>query len=109
MSKDVSIKGTIKLIEETQTFKSGFEKRVFVVTTNEQYPQDIAFELYKDKCTTIQRFKPGQEVEVFYNLRGSEYNGKYYVSLNAWMIKDTREEAGHEKVQPVEEETDLPF
>ena len=31
--------GRIKVIFDTQTFDSGFKKREFVVTTQEQYPQ----------------------------------------------------------------------
>ena len=43
------ITGVITLINPTQTFDSGFQKREFVVTTKEQYPQDLKFELLKDK------------------------------------------------------------
>ena len=80
------VTGKLKVIFETQTFDSGFQKREFVVTTNEQYPQDIKLELVKDKCSVIDSFQVGQEVEVDYNLRGNEYSGKYYVSLHAWKI-----------------------
>jgi hypothetical protein len=31
--------------------------------------------------------KVGQECEVKFDLRGREYNGKFYVSLNAWDIR----------------------
>jgi len=80
------ITGVIKLINPTQTFDSGFQKREFVVTTKEQYPQDIKIEVVKDKCAVLDGYKVGQSVAVDYNLRGSEYNGKYYVSLQAWKI-----------------------
>ena len=83
---EMKIKGTIKLINETQTFDSGFQKREFVVTTKEQYPQDLKIELIKDKCDKLDSFGEGQEVEVAINLRGNEYNGKYYVNLQAWKI-----------------------
>ena len=35
------LKGKIKVLFEQQDFPSGFYKRDFVITTNEQYPQDI--------------------------------------------------------------------
>ena len=80
------ITGVIKLINPTQTFDSGFQKREFVVTTKEQYPQDIKLEVVKEKCAVLDGYKVGQGVAVDYNLRGSEYQGKYYVSLQAWRI-----------------------
>lgn len=80
------ITGVIKLINPTQTFDSGFQKREFVVTTKEQYPQDIKLEVVKEKCAVLDGYKVGQGVAVDYNLRGSEYQGKYYVSLQAWKI-----------------------
>ncbi len=80
--------GTIKLIEETQTFPSGFSKREFVVTTDhDKYPQDIKFEVMKDKCELLDAYEPGQPVKVFFDIRGNEYNGRYYVNLNAWKLE----------------------
>ena len=78
--------GTIKLIMDTQTFDSGFTKREFVVTTKEQYPQDLKFELVKDRISLIERFSTGDDVKVSFNLRGNEFNGRYFVNLGAWKI-----------------------
>jgi len=82
----MEVKGKVKLIAETQTFDSGFTKRQLVVTTDETYPQDIAIDFVKDKCEVLNAYKVGQSVEVGINIRGNEYNGKYYVSLNGWRI-----------------------
>lgn len=71
---------------DTQTFDSGFQKREFVVTTSEQYPQDIKMEFIKDKCALLDKYKVGQDVTVGFNLRGNEFNDKYYVNLQAWKI-----------------------
>ena len=80
--------GKIKLINETQSFPSGFTKREFVVTTaNDKYPQDLKFEIVKDKCSLLDSYKEGQEVQVTFDIRGNEYNGKYYVSLSCWKIQ----------------------
>lgn len=79
--------GTIKIIFETQTFPSGFMKREFVLTTgDENYPQDIKFELIKDKCSWLDQFQQGQQVSVNFDIRGNEFKGKYYVNLNCWKI-----------------------
>lgn len=80
--------GKIKVINETQNFSSGFTKREFVVTTAvDKYPQDLKFEVVKDKCALLDKFKVGQDVQVSFDIRGNEYNGKYYVNLSAWKIQ----------------------
>jgi single-strand DNA-binding protein len=79
--------GKLKTVLETQSFSSGFTKREFVVTSNAQYPQDIKLEFTKDKCALLDRYKVGQEVTVSFNILGNEYNGKYFVNLQAWKIE----------------------
>lgn len=80
--------GKIKLINEVQSFPSGFTKREFVVTTSaDKYPQDLKFEVVKDKCAMLDEFEPEQEVVVSFDIRGNEYNGKYFVNLSCWKIQ----------------------
>jgi cold shock CspA family protein len=79
--------GTVKQVNDTMTFPSGFSKREFVVTTPEQYPQDVVFETVKDKTSMLDSLKPGQEVTVHFDIRGREYNGRHFVNLNAWRIQ----------------------
>ncbi|MFN0031029.1 MAG: DUF3127 domain-containing protein [Flavobacteriales bacterium] len=83
----MDITGRLKLINDEQAFASGFVKRQFVITTEEQYPQDIAFELVKDKISLINDFTVGENVKVHFNIRGNEYQGKYYVNLTAWRLE----------------------
>jgi single-strand DNA-binding protein len=83
----MDIEGSVKLIAETQTFGSGFQKREFVITTKEQYPQDVKFELVKDRIDLIDAYKSGDQIKVHFNVRGNEYNGKYFVNLQAWRIE----------------------
>lgn len=112
---ELKLTGTIKLVNELQTFDSGFVKREFVITTNEQYPQDVKFEVVKDKATDFDKFnKVGDVVDVKFNVRGNEYNSKYYVNLQAWYIAKadganapTKQEVG--EVIATTEEDDLPF
>jgi hypothetical protein len=83
----LQLKGKVKVIFATETFPSGFQKREFVITTEEQYPQDVKFEVVKDKCATLDKYAVGQEVTVSFNVRGNEYQGKYFVNLQAWKIE----------------------
>ena len=105
MSQEVT--GKLKVVMDEQVFSSGFKKREFVITTEETYPQDIKFELVKDKCDDITKFSIGQPIKVSYNLRGNEYNGKYYVNLQAWRLEADGEQA--KAPAPEEDESNLPF
>jgi single-strand DNA-binding protein len=83
-----STSGKLKWIGEVQSFPSGFTKREFVVTTaTDKYPQDLKFEIVKDKCSLLDPFAVGQDVEVNFDIRGNEYNGKYFVNLSCWKIQ----------------------
>ena len=85
MSYEIS--GKIKYIKEPQVFESGFKKQEFVVTTDEKFSQQLKFELTKDKIELLESLKVGDEVEVDFNIRGNEYNGRYYVNLQAWRLR----------------------
>ena len=119
---ELKIEGVVKVIMDTQTFDSGFSKREFVITTKEQYPQDIKLEAVKDKTAMLDSLSEGDDVEVSFNVRGNEYNGRYFINLQAWKIKGG-ESAGNSSpaaedtsglppsdLEPMAEgEDDLPF
>ena len=80
------IEGSVKLINDTATFGSGFTKREFVITTDDQYPQDIKLECIKDKCALLDSISQGARVNVSFRIRGNEYQGRYFVNLQAFKI-----------------------
>jgi Domain of unknown function (DUF3127) len=82
----MDITGRLKVVMEEKVFPSGFNKREFVITTEEQYPNDISFELLKDKCALVNNFQPGDRVTVRFDIRGREWQGKYFNSLVAWKL-----------------------
>jgi hypothetical protein len=109
----MQIKGKIKVIGQTKTFGSGFTKRDVVVTTQEQYPQDILVEFTKDNCETLNNYNVGDEVEVGINLRGREWTSpqgevKYFNTIQGWKIGTTQAEVTVEAHSP-DRDDDLPF
>ena len=88
----LSIEGKIHVINNEQRINEKFKKREFVIKTDEQYPQVILFELIQDKTELINSFNIGDDVEVYFNLRGREWQKdnqseiKIFNSLNAWKI-----------------------
>jgi len=110
----MNVKGKIKVLNETQTFgASGFRKREAVITTDEQYPQDILIEFIQDKCDLLDRFKVGQDVDVSINLRGREWIdpegvAKYFNSIQGWRIESVNETVTEVSVR-VDDEDDFLF
>jgi len=88
-----------------------FTVQKFVIETTDKYPQKVPFELYNDKIDLLKNFKVNDEVVVSFNLRGREWKGDYFSSLNAWKIAMNMGEvttSQHQTQRNLETE-DLPF
>ena len=89
----MELQGKIKLITDTKTYgDKGFKKREFVLTTKDQYPQDILIELHKDNCEKIDKFNVNEEVTVKININGREWTSpkgevKHFNSIVGWSIE----------------------
>lgn len=90
----MEINGRIKAIFETQKISDRFSKREFVLTIDENspYPQYITFQLVQDKCSLLDNFSIGEEIKVFFNLKGREWKNpegqiKYFNTIEAWKIE----------------------
>ncbi len=91
--------GNVKLIQDAQTFGSGFTKREMVVTVPDgKYPQDINLEFVQDKVSLLDTLQVGQEVTVTFDIRGREYNGRYFNNLQGWKIQTGA--AAHSEANP---------
>ena len=124
----MNISGKIKLIGETKEYgANGFRKRELVVTTQEQYPQNILVEFVQDRCEILNSFQVGEIVKIDINIRGREWTNKdnevkYFNSIQGWRIETLQIETSSE-MPPVppnstfeaadddkkEVEDDLPF
>lgn len=88
----MDLAGKIKLIGETQTFASGFRKSEIVLTTEEQYPQNILIEFTQNNIDLLNNLSVGESVKVSINIRGREWinpegTAKYFNSINGWRIE----------------------
>ena len=87
MSTPYELTGIVKIIGQIQSFASGFQKREIVITTDEKYPQDVKIDFVKEGCDRLEAFQVGDTATIFFNVRGNEYQGKHYVSLQGWKIE----------------------
>jgi hypothetical protein len=131
MGKSYEVFGIIHTIDETKSYgTSNFEKREFVIKVTgpeekEQYPNYVALELIKDKCTILDAYEVGQEIKVQFNLGGRLWAGngngeKCFVSLTAWKIEKIHEAPAQQQapasdfdesryMPDVEDNGDIPF
>tara|TARA_B100001057_G_scaffold496719_1_gene598907 strand:+ start:5477 stop:5848 length:372 start_codon:yes stop_codon:yes gene_type:complete len=94
----MNISGKVKLINETKEYGSnGFRKREIVLTTQEQYPQNILVEFIQDRTNLLDAFNIGDLVKIDINLRGREWTNdkgeiKYFNSIQGWRIEKAEDD-----------------
>lgn len=105
------VEGTLHRIGDKQTFNSGFEKQEIVIDTGGKYPQLIPIEFVKSKIEILNNLTTGSRMKVFYNLRGREHNGRFYVNLQGWRIEKLEEAQQPATAQAVDvgEGDEIPF
>ncbi|WPP50113.1 DUF3127 domain-containing protein [Catalinimonas niigatensis] len=113
----MEVKGTLIEIYDTAQISDRFQKREFVIeyADNPQYPEYIKFESIQDKCAMLDEYQLGDEVIVYFNLKGRKWTDrqgetKYFNSLQAWRMQ----KGGETSSSPTHEassnsNTDLPF
>lgn len=75
---DMEVKGT-----------GSFRTREFVIETMETYPQFVKFQSVQDKCDLLNQFQEGETIKVSFDLRGRQWQDKYFTNLNAWRMEKT--------------------
>lgn len=99
--------GKIIAIGNIQEFKNNFTKRDLIVEVPGEYPQKIKFEVVKDNCKKLDNFSTGHSINVTFDLRGNEYEGKYYTNLVACKFEKIEIEAQDVSITIDGEESDL--
>jgi hypothetical protein len=89
----MEIKGKVHEIGALQQVSETFKKRDLIIeyAENPTYPEYIRFEALQDKTALFDSLKPGDDVEVSFNLRGRPWTDKtgktsYFNSLVVWRI-----------------------
>lgn len=83
----LEVEGVLHKKFETENKTDSFQAREFVIQTDGQYPQYVKFQLVQDRCGAVDPFNEGEKIKVFFDLRGREWNGKYFTNLNAWKLE----------------------
>ncbi len=87
--------GKLHKIFPTEQKTEKFSAREFVLEVQDgQYPQMVKFQLVQEKCALMDDYNEGDQIEVDFDLRGREWNDKYFTNLQAWRIGTVGEGGG---------------
>ncbi|MDX1940048.1 MAG: DUF3127 domain-containing protein [Saprospiraceae bacterium] len=93
------IEGKLHKVFDTENKTSSFQAREFVIEIADgNYSQFVKFQLVQDRCALVDNLKEGEIIKVSFDLRGREWQGKYFTNLNAWRVE--KAQAGGAKSTP---------
>jgi hypothetical protein len=89
-------------------------------TTNPQYPRQAVIEVFGEDRINELSIIPGEQVRLNVEVESREFNGKWYTSVRAWGRAEDESDAqpaqqaqpvqqAQSDVQPMEDDTELPF
>ncbi|MBD1393956.1 DUF3127 domain-containing protein [Mucilaginibacter glaciei] len=120
----MEVKGKVYEVSATQQVTESLKKRELILEyiENPQYPEYLKFEAIQDRCALLDNVKIGDDVEVFFNLKGRPWTDKagkksYFNSLQLWKVNSlgsagaaaTPEYAAPADISTSADDDDLPF
>lgn len=92
---DLVLKGKLTEKRDEEQITDSFSKRDFCmqIDLDTQYPQEVKLTLIKDKCSLIDKFSVGDEIEADINVRGRRVTLKktntqdVFNELNVWRVR----------------------
>ena len=115
MSEPLKVQGILHRVGDVQEISERFKKRDFVIVTEEEYPQFLQFQCAQDRVKLVEGLNPGDKLEIFFNLRGNEYQKdtsspiRVFNTLDCWRINKLYDSPEGSNEAPTEDDTDLPF
>ncbi len=122
----MDIKGKVHEISPVITVSEKFKKRELIIeyAENPTYPEFVKFEAVQEKVNLFDNINVGDQVELFFNLRGRAWKDPktdktaYFNTLSVWRINSLGSggaaQAAPEYAAPVDissapDDDDLPF
>ncbi|MCO5937386.1 DUF3127 domain-containing protein [Mucilaginibacter sp. RB4R14] len=120
----MEVKGKVYEVSATQQVTESLKKRELIIeyVENPLYPEYLKFEAIQDRCNLLDSVKVGDDVEVFFNLKGRPWTDKtgkksYFNSLQLWKVNalsaagaaSTPEYAAPADISSAPDDDDLPF
>lgn len=64
-----------------------WESQEFVITTEEQYPKIVCFQVFGEDKINSFALQIGEAVKVSFDISAHEYQGRFFNSVNAWKVE----------------------
>ena len=94
-------------VQSGQGKNGPWKKQEFILETGDTYPKKICIAVWGDKID-MGSFKPGDMVDVSFDVESREYNGRWYTDVRAWKIQKGSGSASNRDVPPPAEENFVP-
>ena len=72
---------------ETGTGAKYWEKQVFILETEGQYPKKICITAWGATCDSVGQLHIGDTVKCFINIESREYSGRWYTDVKLWKFE----------------------
>ena len=105
-------KGHIVSVSDVNEYKPGKRVLDFRLRTDESYPQVLEFTLYDKGIDKLgDKIEEGSQVFIKYNVKGREWNERYYHTLQPWSMRviETIADPEPEVEHDVDLDEDVPF
>ena len=87
------LSGKVYKIFDSVKISEKFTKREFVIETEDKYPQKVKLEALKDNAVKVNNMlNVGSILDLKFDVKGNEYNGKYYNNLVMYKWEDVTED-----------------
>ena len=87
---------------------TAWSSQTAVVTTIEQYPKKVAFDVMNEKIAQF-NLQVGEYVTVSYDIDAHEYNGKWFNAVRAWNVVRVNQPQQTYQQPPVNAQPQAPF
>ena len=64
-----------------------WKSQEFVITTEEQYPKMVCFQVFGEDKINSFALQIGEAVKVGFDISAHEYQGRFFNSVNAWKVE----------------------
>lgn len=81
------ITGRIVQINPTEVKNATLQVRTFVIETEEEYAQTLIFQTVNQKTALLDRVRVGQEITLWFSLKGRAWEDKVIVNLSCYKIE----------------------
>ena len=94
--------------QEGQGKNGPWKKQEFILETGDTYPKKVCIAVWGDKID-LKSLKPGDAIDVSFDVESREFNGKWYTDVKAWKVNAAKKEGNKPApAQGVPNITDIP-